>query len=588
MNIIVSVLAALMTISFGTQAFAGNTKALPTFVKLEALSYQEICGLDDKGQTSCLTGGGESTWIPESVGRLTTAFSNDSISCGFDEIGLKCWQLPGASPKIDSLPQPQAFKNFFSEVQTRSIRFGSYSACGVSQTTRELNCLVPDWNYPSTHAFRVAPKSEILAIAVDEALICWADGTLQMSEITCRKNARVSSWPSGMTFANLTELAAGATWVCARSKSEGTCWNTRTAAAVGLPTELITAKQWSAASDGLCALTQDQRVVCADPMNGSILPAGLGHSIPPEYQNPNPALAQLWASDSMGCVRTSDGNASCWSWWSPTAKPVKFSQPVTTLFGSSYQPCGLLENGQAECRSSYYGNQTLSNSDRVRIEFGMYNKCFWNSSGVDCRGMSDIPSFRSVTSLSQSRDEESMCVVGIPSDDSVGFDSVQCFSYDSAMRFPPYELKNPTQATTNGSLACALSDDGLTCWGTPYAEVPMPTNISVGVKLAMSSRHACVLDQFGFICWGELSALELDIPRGLEQPGRIVDFALGTSRTCAILDTGDIQCWGRDYDLSGAPPVTTTATSILGRAGLFCALDTTGVHCWGGQTKLPK
>jgi hypothetical protein len=583
-----SVVAALLIILIGPYSFAINATASPHFVKLETLSYQEVCGLDTDGKTSCLSGGSETTWIPEAVGHLAAAFSNDSISCGYDEVGLKCWKIPSVSPKIDSVPQPQAFRNFFGAVETSTIQLSSYSACGVNSSTHELECLVPGWSYPSTRLFRTRPKMGILAVAMDDDLICWADGTRASSEISCRKDARTSTWPSVMTFTNLDELAAGSTWICARSKTEGKCWNSRSAGAVNLPTEVVTAREWGSASDALCALTQDNRVVCADPINGSVLPAGLGHSIPKEYQNPNPAIEQLWTSSQMACVRTTDGKASCWSWWSRTADPVNFSRPITKLFGDSYQPCGLLENGQAECRLAYYGTQTLSSTDRVRVEFGTYNKCFWNSSGVDCRGIRDTPSFRSVISLSTSRDEEAMCIVGVTADDPIGLDQVQCFSYDTTLRYPPFELKNPTLAASNGSQACALSDDGLTCWGTPYAETPMPTNISMGVKLAMADRHACALDQFGFICWGELQALELEIPRGLDQPGRVLDFALGTSRTCVILDTGSIECWGRDYDLSGEPPSTTTATSILGRAGLFCALDETGVHCWGGQTKLPK
>ena len=244
---------------FATDSLAGPS----TFKKLETLSYQEVCGLDIAGKTICLSGGGETTWIPEAVGRLDSVFSNDSISCGNDEVGLKCWKLPSVSPKIESAPQPQAFRNFFRDAEKSSVRLGTYSACGVKSATHELECLVPDWNNPSSHLFRVAPKTAVLAIAIDDSLICWADGTSAMSEIKCRKDARTTSWPSAMTFADLSELAVGPNWVCARSKAEAKCWNSRTAGSVNLPTELVTAKQWAAASDGLCALTQDSRIVLA-------------------------------------------------------------------------------------------------------------------------------------------------------------------------------------------------------------------------------------------------------------------------------------------------------------------------------------
>lgn len=578
-------LTALFTL--GLQLWSANAWALaPVFSKLESLSFDEICGIDADGKTACLkTDAYDSSWIPESVGTLSRIFSNEFASCGFDEQGLKCWKLSSGYGKIDGLNQSDAIRHFFDATKPESVQVSASSFCGLERASGDLRCLMPKWT-TSPHTLRVTPKHPISMVKALDESVCWIENPGPAARIKCRGEKGPAGYPNDRALANAHDLEIGGDWACARSKTEGRCWTDRDVAE--LPQDFVTALNWASNDDGICALTQDRRVVCADPLTGQILPAGFGHAVPAEFAKPNPSSEELWIANSTACVRMTNNQVSCWSWWNATANVLPFSRPVQSITGSGYSPCAILDNGQAECRMHALESRTLSNSDRVRVEFGGYNKCFWNSSGLDCRGRVDNLAYRSVKDIASSRYDEALCVVGIPADEPGGFESVRCYSYDNALKAPPGELRNPYSVAVSDNKACALSDEGLTCWGGSYLETPPPNTVSQPSKLEMSSRHACLMDQFGFVCWGELATLALEVPRGLEQPGRVMDFALGSSRTCAILDDGSIECWGTDFESSGPPPKTKTATSILGRAGLFCALDKTGVHCWGGDGSFPK
>jgi alpha-tubulin suppressor-like RCC1 family protein len=105
-------------------------------------------------------------------------------------------------------------------------------------------------------------------------------------------------------------------------------------------------------------------------------------------------------------------------------------------------------------------------------------------------------------------------------------------------------------------------------------------------------------------CWGRNSSGELgdgttvgrDVPVSVVGlSGRVKQVALGDSHTCALLDTGAVECWGADWDgrlgdggtKSSAVPVGVAAlasevTAIGAGAAHTCAVTATGaVKCWG-------
>lgn len=558
------------------------TPSVPSdaFVQLDSMSYSQVCGLTAAGTTKCVSRSTDPIQIPDAVGKFSDAFSNNIASCGLDLDGVKCWVLADNSQTINSKPILPEIRSFLKTVRTDSVRLGARTFCGVDAANGHVRCLVPYWSREPRQTIDVQPLEPVLALETDDANICWAEGTPQFGTVQCKTNSyRAPAWPAHMGLAGLTELAVGQNYVCARSASEAKCW-TPTKEIV-LTNDFITALKWVGDSGALCALTQDHRIQCVSPFDGT--EPGT-HRIPYDYQTSNPKLKDLWVTTEMACATLDAGEVSCWSWWATSPSKVAFSRPVVKLFGRAYTPCGLMDNGQVECRYDSISSRTLANSDYIRVAFSDYGNCFWNSSGVDCRERYEQLNYRSVKAVAGGGDQ-TVCIVGVGSDDPADVDRVQCLSYDQAMKAPPIELHNPTHIAAASNHACAISDEGVTCWGAPLTGTDLPVSTVLPKRLVMGSEHACLVDRFGLACWGDLDNRGLQVPVGLNQPGQITDVAVGPDSTCVILKNGTAQCWGQILSTAQIPTLV-GATSIVGAgssSNAFCALDSTGVHCWGSS-----
>ena len=109
----------------------------------------------------------------------------------------------------------------------------------------------------------------------------------------------------------------------------------------------------------------------------------------------------------------------------------------------------------------------------------------------------------------------------------------------------------------------------MSCWGDNfYGQLGIGTNIDstvqrvvdlgVGrsaVSISLGQSHTCaILDNGNLKCWGKNSFGQLGISSTSDQntpqlvdlgPGRTaVSVSLGNEHTCAILDNGSLKCWG--------------------------------------------
>lgn len=181
--------------------------------------------------------------------------------------------------------------------------------------------------------------------------------------------------------------------------------------------------------------------------------------------------------------------------------------------------------------------------------------------------------------------------------------------------------------------ACALNDDSVNCWGhngsgkLGYAlnfhigdneSASTPGFVAVGDAVAqveLGHGHTCALLGTGAVrCWGnnqfgqlgygntttvgdnELPYTAGDVPLSSDA----VHIAVGVAHSCALLDTGLVQCWGdnvggslgyghtNDIGDNEAPssqtPVSAggTVAQLAAGAAHTCALLATGdVRCWG-------
>lgn len=130
-------------------------------------------------------------------------------------------------------------------------------------------------------------------------------------------------------------------------------------------------------------------------------------------------------------------------------------------------------------------------------------------------------------------------------------------------------------------------------------------------QLTLGARHACVItDSRDLLCWGDGSegqrGRDLDVlmgPSSRDAGDYIYGFArvfagvrlasAGSAHTCAVLDNGFTQCWGRgregqvdgvaDRTASDEPVVAPVADVLAISAGgrHTCAATLQGVMCWG-------
>jgi len=172
---------------------------------------------------------------------------------------------------------------------------------------------------------------------------------------------------------------------------------------------------------------------------------------------------------------------------------------------------------------------------------------------------------------------------------------------------------------------CALLDDGnVSCWGTGNlgqlgngggSNINAPTltsSLGVGrtaVALSAGESHTCaILDDGNVSCWGEglngrlgyggwVKKRSPTLTNSLGANRTAVAIAAGNSGACALLDDGNVSCWGKgDWGLIGnggtaqqsSPTLTSslgvgrTAVAITAGWGHRCALlDNGSVSCWG-------
>ncbi len=162
---------------------------------------------------------------------------------------------------------------------------------------------------------------------------------------------------------------------------------------------------------------------------------------------------------------------------------------------------------------------------------------------------------------------------------------------------------------------CVLREDGqVMCWGRGYSGI---VSIDLGgdvTRLALGGNHACALLSSGDVkCWGlggrgqlgyssteNVGHARVAEAAPVNVGGTVTQIALGAEHSCALLDTGDVRCWGHNnYGQLGygntnnigdnESPATAgnvrlgaPALEITASSDHTCALLITGeVRCWG-------
>jgi alpha-tubulin suppressor-like RCC1 family protein len=184
---------------------------------------------------------------------------------------------------------------------------------------------------------------------------------------------------------------------------------------------------------------------------------------------------------------------------------------------------------------------------------------------------------------------------------------------DSAVPVWVRGLSSPAVQLVAGASACAVLESGaVECWGagqlTP-ASVPFTGPVR---KVVMGGGFTCGLRTSGQVeCLGtngigqlgdgtitpSQTPIEVHLPVG----AHAFDLAASGMHACAVLEGGQVQCWGDVFDVGGSseapptagvPPTPVTlprpAVAVGAVPGAACALlDDGRVSCWGANAEGP-
>jgi alpha-tubulin suppressor-like RCC1 family protein len=145
---------------------------------------------------------------------------------------------------------------------------------------------------------------------------------------------------------------------------------------------------------------------------------------------------------------------------------------------------------------------------------------------------------------------------------------------------PDYDI------AAGGNGGCAITDDGLVCWGDNGNGQGNPPPLPDPHDIARGLEHACAVSGNAVVCWGANNVNQTAVP-ALTNPKGV---AAGHNNNCATDDTG-VKCWGEGGNGINTPPTTTKPRNVDVGDDHACAVDATGVKCWGnnssGETTVP-
>ena len=331
------------------------------------------------------------------------------------------------------------------------------------------------------------------------------------------------------------------------------------------------------------------------------------------------------------CIIQNDGNVSCWggdnygvgvlgngaATYQTTPTQVSSfgnNRTAVSVSGGEYHTCAILNTGEVSCWGSAI---SLGNGTTV----DQYTPVDTRSLGVGRKAVSiSSGGYHTCVVL----DEGDVSCWGVNSDGRLGL------GFTSGYELYPSNttsLGNGRQAvaiSAGGAHTCALLDNGkVSCWGnnaagqlgngaTDFQSNPTLTN-SFGqdvtaVAISSGGYHTCAILSNGSVsCWGENGDGQLGNGGTTDQLSPTLVSSLGANRTaiaissglrytCAILDTGNVSCWGSGSDrqltvsptsqltplpISNMAPGRTIVGISAGSSHTCAILDNGTVSCWG-------
>lgn len=620
-----------------TPAAAGDVP-VGALVTQISVSPRRTCALLSDGNVRC--------WGNNSAGRLgygnTTnvgSGAGPSVSAAGDvSVGGKVKQIVTGSDATCALLVTGDVK-CWGEGSNGSHGLGGSGDVGDN----ELPSSQPNLNFGTDKVKKLASQNSqhFCALLVSGQVKCWganADGQLGQGDTTTRGNT-AGTTPNNIAALNLggtaVDIFAGPGRACALlGDGSVKCWGRNANGQLGygdvaskgdnealssygfVPVSGLDGKvvQMSLGEDHTCALYSTGKARCwGANANGQLgyadtVQRGDAAATTPDQlgyvgTGGEVAVTQVATGRSTTCVLLSTGDARCWGLnsagqlgYGHTTSSGGAGEKLPSQMGKVYvggkirqisasnvHTCALLENGRIRCWGAY-----TASAPRM------------GNGATQAIGDNDTPMKANYVTITE----------------------------------------EATQIDTGLDFGCAvLKDGGVRCWGdgqtgrlgngslSDIADPGAASNLNLGeeaTQITLGEEFGCALLKSGDVrCWGSNDSGQLGLGNNVapldavgdgELPSsqsvvnlggsKAVKIAAGYRHVCAILETGNVMCWGNgtggklgygntnsigdDESPASAGTVSLGAKAIDIATGEFnsCALLETGrVLCWGGATR---
>ena len=501
-----------------------------------------------------------------------------------------------------------------------SILFFDHSAQAVSLKQADSP---PVGDEPLHFTQVVAGEEHACGLTKSGGVFCWgSNGNDQLGDGSGLDSS--TAVPVAGLDSGVVQLAAGGFETCALMEDGSTqCWpqdweSTAPYTPKGLEGDVtaLAGGRWH-----FCAIVGEQLLCWGSNGDGQ-----LGDGTTDERTDPTPvqglagAPVAVDAGDDHTCALLSDGAVQCWGANSfgqlgdrgtdssavPTAV-AGLAGPAVSVAAGMMHSCAQLEDETVQCWG-YNAGLTADRSTWTLAEPTTIKELSGANSGLAAGGHTTCSVI----------DGKVRCVAASNTYGQLG----DAAEGDDTRSTEPVDLADAATSVSLGlDFACAtLANGEAQCWGynqrgqlgagsLVMRDVPMtvpgvvsPTMMATGGLYVRG--FTCTEANDGLFCWGDNAAHQLStdpwyqsgspLP-GHNLPAAVVQMSAGLQRTCVLLQTGSIQCWGPNFfgdlgngsDESSFDPtqvvgLTRGITTLVGGNRHLCALSDQGrVSCWG-------